>query len=171
MSQTSHLAQLLRMTAYHEAGHAVAAFVARLPIGGATIVPDKKEGCLGSVIVENPLGDWQRGDGPRRPSLEAYIVMIYAGDVAECVCSGRNIEISGEEIERARRTIAHWMPRARFPSHDMFERYERKLQRRARQLVMRHWGLIERLAARLLRRKTLSADEVIAILKKGANHG
>ncbi len=160
--------QSIQMTAYHEAGHAVAGFVARLPIGNATIVPDRKAGCLGSVIVENPLRYWKRGDGPRKPFLEAYVVMLYAGDVAESVCCGKEIEISSKEIERARNTIANWIrvPGARFLGDDMFERYERKLQRRARQLVMRHRRLIERLAAQLLKHKTLSSDEMVAFLEK-----
>ena len=44
-------------TAYHEAGHAVAAFVLRLKIGrrGVTIVPDKERDMLGYVNITAQL--------------------------------------------------------------------------------------------------------------------
>jgi ATP-dependent Zn protease len=44
-------------TAYHEAGHAVAAFVLRLKIGrrGVTIVPDKEHDVLGYANIAAQL--------------------------------------------------------------------------------------------------------------------
>jgi ATP-dependent Zn protease len=74
-------------TAYHEAGHAVAAVVLRLKIGrhGVTIVPDKERDMLGYANITAQLRE--RPDCATsertRARLEAWAVAHLAGDAAE----------------------------------------------------------------------------------------
>ena len=74
-------------TAYHEAGHAVAACVLRLKIGkrAVTILPDKERNMFGYAKLTAQLRE--RPDcatrARTRARIEAWAVAHLAGDVAE----------------------------------------------------------------------------------------
>ena len=77
----------LEGTAYHEAGHAVAAFFLHLKIGrrGVTIIPDKIKDTLGTAHVLQSL--CENPDISISPSthvrIEDYALMSLAGDAAQ----------------------------------------------------------------------------------------
>ena len=57
------------------------------------------------------------------------------------------------------------VPGARYVSDDIWQRYEARLRRKARDLVSRHRREIERVARELQKHKTLSAERVDALLQ------
>src|SRR5215212_3168703 len=67
-------------TAYHEAGHMVAAWELGLNVLGATIVPDLVAGYAGRVVVpvEDRVryADWVESEAAY---LKAFVIMRYAG--------------------------------------------------------------------------------------------
>ena len=79
-------------------------------------------------------------------------MVLYAGTVAESIQSGRPIEIGGQDFDSARYWIANTVgvPGCSFVGDDAFERYEHRLEKRARALMMTHWSKVESLAAALM---------------------
>ncbi len=81
-------------TAYHEAGHAVAAYLLKRSFNYVTIVPDEEKGSLGHVrfrgFGENfdPAFDYSP---QMRLRLEREIICSLAGDAAESIHLGRRI--------------------------------------------------------------------------------
>jgi ATP-dependent Zn protease len=148
-----------RSIAIHEAGHAVAAVILNLPRGGVTIEPEGED--LGYAIVGDPISQWERGDGPRRPLVEDHCVSLYSGWAAEKVLLGSTTVGSSADFEKARSCITNIGVRgASFVGDDIWERYENKLQLRAIQLVKMHRTKIEKVAERLMDQVSLTADEV-----------
>src|SRR5437016_2249213 len=82
----------LQRTAYHEAGHAVAASWLRVPFRYVTIVPDEQDGSLGHIrftALSKDFGpDIESGSKVRRV-LEPRIMVGLAGCAAEAKLVGR----------------------------------------------------------------------------------
>ena len=131
-------------TAYHEAGHAVIARVLGLPCGRVTIVgADEDE--LGHAVVGDPIRTWERGDGPRRPLVEASCISLYAGVEAERVILGQ--QDSGDDFDSDKATSLIKIIGVRGASYvgdDVWDRYEARLRRRSNELVRIHQRQIER---------------------------
>jgi ATP-dependent Zn protease len=74
----------LEATAIHEAGHAVAAWLLRVRVNSATIIPHS--GALGHVTHANPLRgvdlEWDDSDRARLRA-ERYIKVCLAGPLAQ----------------------------------------------------------------------------------------
>lgn len=159
-----------RCAAVHEAGHAVIARILGLACGDVTIRTDGDDE-LGYTVVRNPLKTWHRGDGQRRPLAEAHCMSLYAGAEAERVILGA--ADVGDSADRSKATSCLseiGVPGARYISDDIWQRYEARLRRKARDLVSRHWDKIERVAQELQKHKTLSAERVDALLQLPAQH-
>lgn len=147
-------------TATHEASHAVIARVLTLMCGGATIVPDYDDGAAGHSITEDPLlclGEWERR-GKVRDSIDAIwhaqIIALMAGAEAEVVLLGSTQ--GGDthdryEIERRAEQLE---------GGGSWSQIEPRLRAMTRVLVRRHRVQIERVAAALTERKTLSRKEL-----------
>ncbi len=154
----------LESTSYHEAGHAVIAPVLGLPCGKVTVVgADEDE--LGHAVVGDPIRTWERGDGPRRPLVEASCISLYAGAEAERVILGQRGDGDGFDSDKATSLIKIIGVRgASYVGDDVWERYEARLRRRSNELVHLHQHRIERVAKALQERGTLEAEEVDAML-------
>ena len=146
-------------TAIHEAGHAVIARVLALTCGGATIVPDYDDGAAGHSITEDPwhcLYEWEKRGKVRNDDAvwHARIIGYMAGAEAEVALLGSTqggdaddryqIELMAEELVGA----------------GTWNRIEPRLRRMTQMLVRRHRLLIERVAAALLEKRTLSREEL-----------
>jgi len=158
-----------RTAAFHEAGHAVIAVHLGLTIGPVTIVPVKGpgpgEGSRGSAVVINPLLSWRRGDGRRRPLMEAYVVALFAGCAAEGVLHGEEQEVDGADAEMAWECLEMVPPRGCVSRRDgVFKQYMRKLKRRSDRLVEDHFAEIRKIAELLIERKTLQPGEIYEAL-------
>jgi ATP-dependent Zn protease len=159
-------------TAIHEAGHAVIGRVLGMLCGDTTIVPDDDSGGHGIIHDPDDIDDAWKRQGRYRNFSSVYvgrIMSFMAGAEAE-------IEILGEyqgadEDDRhqiARMMMSRWL---HIPGYDedrdgSAERFEARLRARTRGLVRRHRGKIERIAAALLVRRTLTAEEVEAVLRE-----
>jgi ATP-dependent Zn protease len=150
-----------RITAYHEAGHAVIARVLTLACGGATIRPDYDQGKAGFAITKDPyecLEEWAKR-GKVRDNQEAVwharIMTYMAG--ADAAGEILGITVHGDADDRRQITfMAEELPRG----EAFWERLEPRFRAMTRMLVRRHRAHIERVAEALLARKTLSAKQL-----------
>lgn len=83
----------LKATAYHEAGHAVMAWILRVKVRSATIAPDREAGIAGSVSHEKLL----LGKCPetidsdrQRIRAEKLIMVLLAGPIAQVLYNPRS---------------------------------------------------------------------------------
>jgi cell division protease FtsH len=148
-------------TAYHEAGHALAAALLDLPRYDVSIVPGPDN--LGHAHIMNPLREWERGDGPRRPALERFCIALFSGHAGELVGLGSATEGDWQDRDTVRYAIQESSLRVRgasFVGDEMWEAYERRLEGRSIVLIRRHHQGLHRLAKALLERETLTFEEV-----------
>jgi hypothetical protein len=91
----------LECTAYHEAGHAVAAIALGRGVRLVTIVPDREAGLLGNCICDSLPGLAADPHNPnargRRALVEQEIMICYAGSVAQDHCRSGYRHISAED--------------------------------------------------------------------------
>ena len=159
-----------RLTAYHEAGHALLA--ANLPASGeilqVTIV--SRWGVLGSVTRVPADGDLD--DEARRARKEAELAIALGGLIAEEIASGDDTmtEAMTSDIKAAERIAYDLLggPEAGLTIAEAETGVRRLMsdaERRARDILNSHEGQLHRLAAALLEHGTLEAIDVADILE------
>jgi hypothetical protein len=143
-------------TAYHEAGHAVAALALGRPVQRVSIRPD-----------HDYLGRCAFGKGVFRPSedwLEREILIALAGVAAEARHTGHYpVEAAAHDLRYVRRlAVQRSGPR-------QAERLERRLLAKAEHLLVQggHWRAVEFIAAELLRRGALSGRAARHLFDRG----
>ena len=160
-------------TSIHEAGHATIGRVLGLRGGQATIVSDEARNSAGHSIMHDPyetLRDWQsrgkyRGN-EMKSALIGRILMIMAGAEAERVILGRCR--GGDSYDRRDiGLIVDEYPIGSAPE-EFWEKTEPRLRKHTRTLVRRHRAKIERVAAELMKKGTLSPDDITGLLAMGA---
>ena len=154
MSSRSH-----HITAYHEAGHAVAAIVLDVGFEKVTIVGDEE--AYGRIIYDD-AEEWKlsgRANPAVIKSAEASVVVSFAGAVAQRRFAPRSRWRHGQtsDLSKVRRMI-DYMDR----SDDAA--YYKELEARAETLVEENWPLIVKLADTLVWQKTMYADDVYELL-------
>jgi len=159
-------------TAYHEAGHVVAAWRFDFEIESATIEPTPERGSLGHMqlsasLKHNPserIDEWERD-----VLIDRRVIHYFAGVAAENAYRkrGRRAPLSGAsgdlhdivagcpirwspETERA-----HW----KYCWHRACDLVNERL----------HWAMIRAVAKELLRRRTLTGDECGTIIRRAAD--
>jgi ATP-dependent Zn protease len=148
-------------TAYHEAGHAVIGRKMGLVCGGATIVPNEDEGEAGHSIAADPWATveawWNAGrDRDYEHALLGRIVTYMAGAETECVVYGHCV--GGDDDDR--RQIAYMADALGWRDESRVER----LRKYTRYLCERHRTAIDKVQAALLKRQTLSGDDIDYLL-------
>jgi ATP-dependent Zn protease len=157
-----------RSTATHEAGHAVVGRVLKLPCGHATIVAD--DDSAGHSITGDQweiLEHWQEQHDKYRSMpvvLRARIIAFMAGAAAEKELLGVPAVGAGEDNRR----IAFMGDDVWDTFRDDWLRWEARMRRQTARLVRKHRVKIERVAAALLKRRTLQPHEIDALIDKGA---
>jgi hypothetical protein len=151
--------------AIHEGSHAVIARVLTLDCGSATIERDHNS--AGHAITNDPwacIYAWERRGKVRDDDAvwHARIITFMAGAEGEIELLGSTqggdsddryqIELMADELEGER-----------------WSRIEPRLRAMTRMLVRRHRVLIERVAAALLQRKTLSREELDVLIGRSVN--
>jgi ATP-dependent Zn protease len=148
------------VTAYHEAGHMVAAWELGLNVLGATIVPDPEAGYAGRVIVpvEDRVryADWVESE---YAYLYAHMVSSYAGMEAVNIdlgfvgpdsdygkIAGGLLEIAGADEQEQAETAE-------------------RARRHAQLLLSSRWSKVEAVAETLMDRKTLDERECREVLE------
>ena len=137
-----------RRTALHEAGHAVAAMTFAIPIISISIV---------AAVPHLRRARYQ----PRHDAgLESLVVMCLAGPAAEQLfCGSIESDTDRTDIEMARRYLAQRLQPVQIAAEMM------RLRGSAERLVRLPWAQrrIERIAAALLERGTLSGADIAAL--------
>jgi ATP-dependent Zn protease len=150
-------------TTYHEAGHAVAAFVLRLKLGrrGVTIVPDRERDLLGCANIAARLRE--RPDcatsARTKAHIEAWAVAHLAGDVAERKFNGRRRFGGHSDLLQASDLLEYISS-----SVEQFDARLRVACVGAQDLIEDNWPSVQAVAEELLQKKTLSAEEVAKLV-------
>ena len=156
--------------AYHEAGHAVAAFDQRLRYKYVSIIPDDK-GSLGQVQLASFPEDFQPDiDVTLRDRLriEKIVIINFAGSMAEA-------KYRGEEPEYGAECADDWKSAMDLASYacgspEEEEAYVNWLFVRAKNMfnVPHIWQMVEGLAKELLVRKKIGYQTSREIMKEAA---
>jgi hypothetical protein len=153
-----------RSTAYHEAGHAVAAIAQGVAVRSSTIAPDKQEGYAGRV---------RHGDLTRRVNIEAdnspstrsrierRIVVALAGTAAQRRYDRRSWRSfhSSSDYEMAAN-----LADAVSSSPAASEAFLKWLAVATDDLIAARWVEVEKIAKALLEEKTLSGARIPALI-------
>jgi ATP-dependent Zn protease len=148
-------------TAYHEAGHVVAAHFQDIRFRHATIKPDEADNSLGHVLYgqlsKAIVGVLNAGElTPRqRAHIEARIIASFAGGIAERKYRGRHNNIGRRQDLRNAFDFAD----ALSSSEREAQAYQHLLYIRAEDLIEKYWWVVEALADALMVAETLTADE------------
>jgi hypothetical protein len=161
------ISKRLRQTAFHESGHAVIARVLTLDCGGASVEADHE--CAGHIIINEPFAcgrAWeQRGKVRENDAVfHARIIAYMAG--AESAELLGDVRHAGDGYDRHQ--IALMAEQLESPD-ESWHRIEARLRTMTRMLVRRHRALIERVATALIDRKTLSREELDALVGRGVD--
>ena len=78
----------LRATAYHEAGHAVAAEFFHVPYNSVSVVANREKGHLGILNTEPKQFNSYWGDLETKDERERRVIVSFAGLAAEAKFSG-----------------------------------------------------------------------------------
>ena len=158
--------QRLRGTAYHEAGHAVAAFELRRRFHYLTIVPEPDEGTLGHIMYAG----FGEGFDPElddsrivRRRLEPAIITALAGGAAEAKLAGRYNAVGSEHDRQGATRLATYL----VANEHELDAYVNWLWQRARAMFddPLTWVAVEALAAELLVHKRIGARRARQIIK------
>ena len=136
-------------TAYHEAGHAVAALALDRPVVKVSIQPDRDRLgiCFYGKAVFRPSEDW----------LEREVLLALAGMAAEARHTGTYDRAGAARDLR----YAHRLAVQRAGNERQAERLERRLLAKAEHLLQRevNWRAVERIAAALIEQKEISGRQ------------
>jgi ATP-dependent Zn protease len=144
----------LRKTAYHEAGHAVAAHELEVKIGQISIIPDDSYGrVLTNFLVSNP--DVDKTD-KNRIQMEKNVMIYFAGFIAEKLYDEKsNITYSKYDIHLAEEHLDFFVS-----SNEELQKYIDYLWVRTINLFTPMvWAKTSFLVRELLMRKRLSGKE------------
>jgi hypothetical protein len=145
-----------RSTAYHEAGHAVIAFVGESPVGDISIIRDGPDRGRTELPLPDDFDPAYCDDASRRTVLEPWILAKHAGQAAERKAMGRTHRVRGARLDREQaEEAAEWVT---FSDQER-RAYLRWLGARAVELVEREWDAIEGLASRLLAVGSMNASK------------
>jgi hypothetical protein len=147
----------LEATAYHEAGHAVAAWWLDLPFKYVTINPDV--GSLGHVM-HNQAPKWfnpeiETGDRQRLRG-ERHIMAGFAGQIAEGKYRGRRPRYGMDSDNDSAVNMAMYF----CGTTDTTEAFMHFCFLSSRDLTIKSWWAVKAVAKALLERMTLSRKEV-----------
>lgn len=148
-------------TAYHEAGHAVAALALRIPVKRVSIVGDAKRGVAGHVYL-----------GPSRSvdAMHKQGIVALAGEAAQRRYNPRSVRAHHGGGDR--QAVAEYALE-RTGSGEQATLLARLWELQARDLVEKRWDTIQRVAIALLEWQTLDAERVrtLAFRAHVANDG
>ncbi len=149
-------------TAYHEAGHAVAAWkLGYRPISASIIAADES---VGEVRHENPYGNNAEYDGSElgRLRIERAIIIRLAGPIAQ----KRYRPTSWRRWQGgADYAVAADLALVVCGSGKIASAFLKWLDLRAKALIEQNWPIVERLANALLKRGTVSEDEIAVLMR------
>jgi ATP-dependent Zn protease len=152
----------LRSTAIHQAGHAVIGRALGMVMGEASIVPDVDAGSAGHSAGSDQWVTWEawteRGKFRDIDSVyRGHVMELMAGREAELECIGHCQGGDGEDQYQIAVVLDSLVGHL---DDEALLLYAARLRARTRWLVRRHRDAIERVAAALLERRTLAAQDI-----------
>lgn len=158
----------LERTAYHEAGHAVAAFLMRRRVLSVTIVPDEDAGSLGHNrygVLPNIHPDYEIDSRTVRV-IEREIVVSLAGWAAEArldASARREASYLGDDDWHKAYDLATYVT----GSPEEMEAYVNWLWVRAKYMIALppQWAAVKGLASDLLERRRIGGRRVREVIK------
>lgn len=156
-------------TAYHEAGHMVAAWRLGMKIRRATIIP--AEDYAGKVHHESPLkGINLEIDGSDRAEMKAdkAVLICLAGPVTQRCFRPTSWR---RHHGRSDYDLATDLALRLHGDGEMATAYLGWMSKRAERLVSTNWKFVEAFAASLLAKHTLAASDVPKIIQQVASQG
>ncbi|MGC3969956.1 MAG: cell division protein FtsH [Pirellulales bacterium] len=148
-------------TAYHEAGHAAIALILRRPIERVSIEPNQVR--LGHCTLRKSV------HGPMKDSVETEILILLGGIGAEARHTGDyNWEAASDDMRTVRRLLE-----MRSGNDRQLKRTQNRLLDKAEHLLDEPgmWTAIERIAAELLRYRSVSGRGVRHIFEQAIRLG
>ncbi len=149
-------------TAYHEAGHAVAARLLSVRFKEVTILPTKTS--LGHVLPAAPPKwfepDVARANSRIRSQIENRTRVLLAGPAAEARFKGRHDWRSASDDIRQAVSLLDYVSR----SNGEVEAYFALMRIQAGGLIEKHWDEVQGVAEALLERTRLTAKDVAKII-------
>lgn len=160
MARPSNKLSQLEATAYHEAGHAVAAFFFGFHIKSATVLA--ADDYLGRVD-SRPKGklDFGSNTPAMRIKAEKFIIVTLAGDIAQRRFNPRSSRTWQTTSDRA---LAADLALTVCGSGESATAYLAWLSIRARDIIHGRWDTVEKVARLLLDRKTVTGQELYAAI-------
>lgn len=160
----------LKATAYHEAGHAVAAWrlIIALSHKGVTIVPDQEEGSDGSVFHRKIVGKDVEYDHSGRNVLktERLVQVSLAGEVAQRRYNSRSLRSYHSESDRQKAMdVLSYLA----TSDSEVEAWLKLLYIRTENMLSNPdiWRAVEQLAAELMQKQTICGKDATEIIRRG----
>ena len=148
----------IEATAYHEAGHAVAAIEMGFKVSSVSIQPD--EFSHGRTVHNNPLyrmnlNSHEHSDRLRL-RVERAVIIALAGPEAQQRYNPRTIRKQDvkDDVDRVMRVLSEFTA-----SNEELEAYFDLLRIRTRQLIDLKWDAVQRLSRALCERTALSGAE------------
>lgn len=147
-------------TAYHEAGHAVAALAQGRRVLFVSIVPDAHDGSLGHCVTPWPEGFSIYDDDAKRICQERVVWLVAAREAQELATG--TIQGDGGDQESFMEIAVSAGLRFHRDTDDAFNyaAAERRYRRYARRLLRAYWPAVEAVAAALLRQDSLAEPEL-----------
>lgn len=154
-----------RATAYHEAGHAVAAFILGHDLG--PVILEEREISLG--VTATPPPNWVIDNegylNTDRPEIRKYladtVVIGFAGWWAVKLGTGiednKGAQHDFDEATRYVQYLASW--------DGELQEYWDECDARCEMLMQENWAAVEAVAEELLRKGSLSAEEVGSLVR------
>lgn len=160
MARPSNKLSRLEATAYHEAGHAVAAFFFGFRIKSATVLA--ADDYLGRVDCQ-PKGRLDLGSNTpaMRIKAEKFIIVTLAGDISQRRFNPRSSRKWQTTSDRA---LAADLALTMCGSEESSTAYLAWLSIRARDIIHGRWGTVEKVAHLLLDRRTVTGEELSAAI-------
>lgn len=160
----------LKRVAYHEAGHAVASYVLRVPFASVSIIEDDDSN--GRVMNDEQfqrrlvemVTTVTRWDTRTLKRIDNYIVTLMAGDAAVELLTNKPIKMDDWDLVRGADLRAASDILLSLGVTDQVDEIE-KFRLKARVVLMNNWGAIIALASALLESKELSGRKAREIIK------
>jgi len=150
----------LRLTAYHEAGHAVMAQLCGRRVTEVEIIGDEEHS--GTVQWRRLAEEHPAEDDPGIPTapIERRLLCVAAGMVAEAMISGRNSwNESSDELDEAVRLAMRVVGDC-----ERVLPFLEVVREHTEDLLRRHWPAVESLAASLMEHQKMTGEEVRSLL-------
>lgn len=166
-TEQSIVRKRLVKTAYHEAGHAVAALVKTVPYKYVTILPDEESQSLGHILQDGKFVDYAALEaGELTPTklnrIERYLMVLLAGGLAEKGYSGRYNQIGASSDRYKAADIALSLE----GDGEGASLYLGLLNHRTKAVIGNHWRDVVTVAEALLSRQTLTSEEVRQVVNE-----